>query len=139
MKLFEKEEMSTVGRAVELLRVLDIDTDRKTVKKVIDNMSLVDLIELDNAFETNNLNYIRDRFKPVIEEYAMPGRTDVKSSAEQPETQGNSIKTKGSNSTTGSTGSVAPSENTKSDDDEKDTNLEEHNQTLEDIKKLAGI
>lgn len=140
-KPISNKTKSSASKFSTLLKTyFGLDYSENEVKSAMDNMGISDVVSLDIAFEKKDIDTIKNIFtKNVQLEYAIPGRTNLSSSAQnRPSTE--KPKT--------STGTLSPSElqtknqmddAQKKKDDELQKEIQDKEEELETIKRLAGI
>jgi len=151
MKLFEKikEDGSTIS--VSMSKLLDgyfgIQISPEEIKERMSDMSLSDVIEIDNAISNKNIDRIEELLRGEIQlEYKMPGRGELTSDAsntpkpsknaptpKEPEIPSDNNIQKNNNTSDSTQKSLSPSE--KQEQDEIDDAASE----IEKLKKIAGI
>lgn len=165
MNIFEKskkENKSLIDSIHEVLKYkLNIDIDNDRLSEIISDMGLFDYIELNNALNEKNIDYIKQIFgEENVFEYSIQGRQNLRSTASsRPKPASNRRKTS-SDSGAGSSSSPAASSTDKepsSADDtsntdkgslspqeyrnqkELKTSIDNEIDELEKMKRLAGI
>lgn len=140
-KPISNKTKNTASKFSSMLKsYFNIDYSDNEIKNAINNMGISDIVSLDIAMENKDIEAIKDIFTKSIQlEYAIPGRTNLPSSAQnRPSTE--KPKT--------ATGSLSPTElQTKNQMDDaqkkKDADLQKEIQDKEEeldtIKRLAGI
>ncbi len=136
-----KKSSNSASKFSNMLKTyFNLDYSENNIKNAISNMGISDIVMLDVAIEKNDLETIKNIFtKNVQLEYAIPGRTNLASTAQnRPTTE--KPKT--------SSGTLSPTElQTKNQmddaqqkkDDQLQKEIQDKEEELETIKRLAGI
>lgn len=137
----KKKSSNTASKFSDMLkRYFNIDYSENDVNNSISNMGISDIVSMDIAIEKNDIETIKDILTRNIQlEYAIPGRTNLSSTAQnRPTTE--KPKT--------SSGTLSPTElQTKNQmddaqqkkDDELQKEIKDKEEELDTIKRLAGI
>lgn len=161
MNIFEKSEeenKSLIDSIHEVLTDrLNIDIDKDDLSEFINDMGLADYIELDNALDNKNIDYIKELLgKENVVEYSIQGRKNLQSTAASRPTTNKSkpsnSDSSSSSSSSSSTDTTQSSSNNTGDSDrgslspqeykkqkELSKSIENEIDELEKMKKLAGI
>jgi hypothetical protein len=147
VKKTNKSIPETISYLLE--KIFGIVMDSTKIKEIFMNMKLSDIIDLDVAFTNKDEDSIRKILNLDLNEYSMPGRSNIKSSA--PEINKTQIKTPSSsvadksvnidnNKSSSTTGTMNADElKLQQELETKEKEQEDLKSELEILKKTAGI
>jgi hypothetical protein len=152
MKLFEAAKRDKTDIPTAMSKLLDkyfsISIGPDDIRNSVKNMSLTDMIELDNAISSKNVEMIEELLKGKLTlEYTMPNRGDLTSKASS------TPKPSKVQTTTGTDSSSDDNKDTETNTNDSDSTIgtmgpselkdkneiEDATAEIEKLKKIAGV
>lgn len=137
----KKNSSNSASKFANILKkYLNLDYSETEIKNSINNMGISDIVMLDVAIENNDINTIKDVFtKNVQLEYTIPGRTNLTSTAQNRPTTEKPTTSSGTLSPTELQTKNQMDDEQKKKDDQLQKEIQDKEDELDTIKKLAGI